>query len=401
MNIWKKKICAIVLLTVLSVLLAFAVDGIIYLCSDHKESFAVFTDGHEAFGISGCEIADNRISITGSDPQFVVPAFEKTVSTIRIQLKKPAAQDAAVQVYYAFPGGGFSEANSISSTIPRGKTNTEISVPEGIYALFRFDFEQEVVLDGIYSEHETVQMHRYRLNLLRILSFSLLSFFWLTSMLVIIKKGKKEKGRSEKRSRCFGEVLFGNLFLSLTILFFQPLETARVARDQLAENTWAIQLLAAAGFSIILSCLMLLLPVRGRMVAASASVGTGVAFLAQCLLLNDGRPLAMNENWPMEVLNIFVWFGTVIMAMTMVASLSEEQRRLAGKLLCVTAAVLITVQAFSLTIWGTEYSAYDEENHDAMTERVTESERQADMADLMIVSMSRGLPFFLKDPFLK
>ena len=56
----KHGIILLVVLLVISVLLAFAADWIMYLCAEHADTeivgYAVFTDGSEAYSMRGCVV---------------------------------------------------------------------------------------------------------------------------------------------------------------------------------------------------------------------------------------------------------------------------------------------------------------------------------------------------------
>ncbi len=161
---------------------------------------------------------------------------------------------------------------------------------------------------------------------------------------------------SAKKSKAIGAIILCNLFLSLTVIFFQPLDYMLLNLGEFLvsfENVWWVQLLIAIGATVVLSAVMLLLPVKAGRIAASVSLGFGLAFLAQTLLFNDGKVLRMNTNWPIEVLNIFVWFGIVAITVSMGAYYSGEQGRRAEIVMFTIACLLIVAQAYNFTILST------------------------------------------------
>lgn len=123
-------------------------------------------------------------------------------------------------------------------------------------------------------------------------------------------------------------VILCNLFLAMTVFVLQPLESLLINShfSRIAfKDVWWIQLLLGAGTTLVLSALIHILPERGRRIAAFVSLGLGIAFLVQSLLLNDGRILPMNINWPIELLNVHAWFGIVIIIVVLGISYSNRQ----------------------------------------------------------------------------
>ena len=55
---------------------AFAGDYLLFVTGDRivtrGEESAVFTDGREAYGLSGCMIENGAVTVTGEDPHFNV-----------------------------------------------------------------------------------------------------------------------------------------------------------------------------------------------------------------------------------------------------------------------------------------------------------------------------------------
>ena len=392
-----------------AVILAFAADWIMFLCSDptrtEMEGSAIFTDGREAFRIGGCGIMDNQVIITGEDPQFVVSAYEEEVSSIHILFREPVAQDTDLQVYYAFPGGDFSEPDSVRLTIWSGSVDREIAVPWTNYSYFRFDFEQDVTLEGIYAEREKEITLAYQPHGVRIACFAA-AVFALGCMLILSVRAWKEtekETRTRRRDRkagrkATGMILLCSLFLASTIVFFQPvIALLEDGRETAAGNTWWIQLLCAAGIGLALAGLARLLPARGGKIAAGAFLAVGAAFLAQCMLLNGGKPLGMNDSWPVMLLNVFVWPGIAVIVIALVLDGlrdGEKRTEIAAR---AAAWILILIQAVNLTVaWTAEdpdvtiHTAHPPVSEPADAEG-------AGFGDLMGVSLERGVPYLIKD----
>lgn len=163
-----------------------------------------------------------------------------------------------------------------------------------------------------------------------------------------------------KKRKPAGTILICNLFLAVTIAFFQPLEYMLMNMKEFLipfGNVWWVQLLLAIGITLVLSLGMLVLPQKAGRIAASFSLGLGIAFLAQALLFNNDRPLAMNTNWPIEVLNIFVWFGIVAITVSMSVYFSGQQDRRVEIVMIAIAWCLIVFQAVNFTIIATSVDA--------------------------------------------
>ena len=86
MSLSIKRIILFVSALSVSLFCAFFADQVIHRIDagneKNKNRTAVFTDGSEAFGISGCEIENKKVIITGPDPQFVLPGPDQEISRI-------------------------------------------------------------------------------------------------------------------------------------------------------------------------------------------------------------------------------------------------------------------------------------------------------------------------------
>ena len=434
----KGRILWIAAAVLLSLVLAFVADYLLYTGSDHVktvgEESPVFTDGQETFAISDCVIANNEIIVMGVDPQFCVMAPENEVSEVHVLFGEPLRQNTPFQVYYALPGENFSEESSVRMTFAEGSEEEFIAIPAARYSRFRFDIDADVVVREILSGDVARIDLAYSPYAVRIIFFTLEVLLVLGAVYFCFPKKNKDNGsaaraesvlaqgarvqgprrrradsKGPRRRRAEPErkgiaafawkkplaaVVLCNLFLSMTVVFFQPLTYGLVNLVGFPfDGLWWGQLLIALGIALVLSVLMLLLPARGGRIAAAVSLGAGIAFLAQALLLNDGRPLQMNTNWPMEMLNIFVWFGIVILAAAMTAYYAGSEGKKAEKAMCLIACVLLAVQAMSFTVLSTSKDeGYRRPEYNP--QEIISGE--TGFAELMNLSLVRGLPFFLK-----
>lgn len=410
-----KRALLLVLVLGVAVACAFLADPVMYSRSGHSEfeGTAVFMDGHEAFGVHDCEVMDGIVAVTGGDPQFAVRASGNEVSAVRIRFVEPVSRDIHLQVFYSFAGEAFSGENSIYRTIPSGSVEDVIGIPRASYTLLRFDFEQSVWLDSISDGNETMENYPYVPSAIRLILLSLAVFAPLCALVVSLTGGKAVSERLKaaapgKARRPIWTIVLCNLFLSLTVVFFQPLEYMLVHLGDFAvlfEKIWWIQLLVSAGIALVLSLVMAVLPPVGGRIAASVSLGIGTAFLAQSLLLNDGRLLALNESWPMEVLDTFVWLGIIAMVVAMAAYYAKTQGKRTELGLKTMAWVLLAAQLFNfmiLTSLNDMPSAEKEMNRESGYTEYLEG-RRVDFPGLeknmLNISMFRGLPFSMKKAF--
>lgn len=404
----KRIISLLCLALVISAVCAFAADLMAFRNSDLPETIienesAVFTDGHEAFGEYGCEIIEKKVHITGPDPQFVVNAVSDPVSVIRILFSEPVTQDIYLQIFYAPVGGGFSEGDSIRTVIPSGSEEAVLSIQENAYAMLRFDFEQDVSLYAIYSgKGIRREDYGYRPNALRLVLLFVEVFIPLCALIFFVSRKSKQKedqANATGRKKPLLTILFCNLFFSLTIVFFQPMAhvLANLGKyEYLFEHIRWIQLLLTAGAALVITGLMLFLPSRAGRIAASLSLSAGCAFLAQSLLLNAGKPLAMDTSWPMEMLNLFIWFGMILITVVMVIFYSETHSKKTETVMCIVACLLIVLQCMSYTVQRmiTTEEAYRAEKN---TRQAEKQDGLSDMEKGVIrISLFRGMPFFLK-----
>ena len=309
-----------------------------------------------------------------------------------------------------------------------------MEIPYDVYNQYRLDFEQNVRVHGIYAGNETVTEYEYAPNAVRVIFFALEAMALVALVIFCCRRRKKktedfgsgkhlargaaaEEPQGSDRRKPWMMILVCNFFLCMTVALFQPLTELLVNLPEFPfESVWLGQLLLALGGTAVLSGLMILLPARGGRIAAAVSFGGGIAYLVQNFLLNAEKPLRMDTNWPMEMLNIFTWFGIVIIAAAMAAYYTGEQGqetekekktgKILGKIVCVTACLLVILQAMNFTVLGTAESR-DETYMDRYSYLIAEQEqekdpdapeKQAGAGDVMSVSMYKGMPFFLKGP---
>lgn len=402
-SIWRKPrfLLFLIIAVVVSVFFAFMIDQAAFRTGDNTETFiedesAIYT-GYEAIDFFGCEITDGKVVITGADPQFVVPSNGSTVSAVQILFREPVGRDIHFQLFYSLPGVYFSEEYSTTTTIAAGSPEKTIVIPENIYSNFRFDFEESVILDTILCGKGTQIIYSYRPHAVRVILLFLEIFIPLCLLAASLLSGRGTIEADRKaliRRKPFWTIILCNLFLFMTIGLFQPITEITIRwwnYPYMFSNIWWVQLLLMIALSLLISFLMLIFLSGIGRICASLSLGTGISYLAQALLWNDRKPLQMNTSWPMEMLNIFVWFGVIIITTAMVIMYSEKQRKTTERIMCGLAILLIAVQSMSFTVLGT---IKGEEQQKAMV--ISRKEQYHLEKDVIDSSLSRGMPFFLK-----
>ena len=373
----------------------------IYRSEYHFKS-QIFTDGSEAYGLHNCDLDNNILTVTGSDPHFKVSTDDQTFSRVRIVFREPVPQDTSFKLYYAPVDDGISEKNSVERDIKAGTKQELIYFPRAAYETLRFDFDEDVSLEGIYIGEREWLLLPYRVNPIRMIMIFCMVFIPLCWL--ILRKRKEHESPEDLR-RTHGSILLillCNLFLSLTVVFFQPLEcilvNSRIFQVRFG-SLWWVQLFIGIGIALILSLIMYILPKKAGRIAAVISLGLGIAFLVQILLFNEDRILPMNTNWPMEMLNIHTWIGIVILvaAMGIYAYAYQEREKKTETILCIIAYVLIAVQIFNFTILATvaDQDIPAEAGQSRQVHVLPEAEKK-----ILSLSMERGMPFLLKDHFI-
>lgn len=369
---------------------------------------AVFTDGHEVTGAYGCQIVGGRVMIIGGDPQFYLPAGEDEVSGVHMLFSEPVAQETPMQLFYVVPGGSISEDASIRTVISAGVTEWLVPVPLAQYDYFRFDIEAGVALEGIFGVYETQTEVPYSADPTRTVLFGVCAFFVLGLFGVLWLAGGRRNGLREASAsrKAWGTILLCNLFLALTVVFFQPFSAMlESVSGYPPEGVWGMQLLWAALIGLGLSGLMLLLPAGAGIVAAGVSLSLGAAFLAQCLLFNPGRVLRMDTNWPTEVENAYLWAAIIIITVATLIYYRRGNSRMMQTVMCVVAWVLIVVQLGWVTVmWSLgPGKGFQTVTRDYLPEsrRVSVYAGADSFGEWMELSLQRGAPILLKDSFRK
>lgn len=282
-------------------------------------------------------------------------------------------------------------------------------MPVGSYTFLRFDIEQDVNIRKIYVGNEEHIVLEDKPNAVCIGTVFCILFIPLCALILIITR-KKEGQRKESFiiRKPFLVIIFCNLFLSTTILFFQPLNYLLANTRTTAFpvwNIWWIQLLVSIGVTLILSAIMLLLPKKAGWITATISLGLGISFLIQSLLFNIGWPFDMSTKWEMKVGSILIWLWIVLFIVTTIYYFFEKQEKRTERIIAALACLLIMIQAVNFTMLATSYDGLARRPDYPGEERYQQYIRP-DARDLIWleenvinVSMFRGMPYLIKDSF--
>jgi len=165
-----------------------------------ETSLATITDKEfETFIFANCHTEKNEDGDTvyipdNSDPMVTLPAINKEINCIEINLKSPVKRDTSVEVYYAKKGEFFSEAAVQTTAFLRGEDLASVYIPKGVYAQIRLDINGEFTIKSVeyglghpaVSEDFSGISYYYKINWMAILA--------LACLLVSLKAIEKSYG---------------------------------------------------------------------------------------------------------------------------------------------------------------------------------------------------------------
>lgn len=152
------------------------------------------------------------------------------------------------------------------------------------------------------------------------------------------------KGNGE-RKRFAVTALIINLFTSLTIVFFSPMEVVLINQHEFYFsflNAALFQLLAALAAAGIATAVMAFLPRKIGSVLAGLSLGCGLAAYIQAMFLNGGMVALNGENMDVsggaKALNLAIWAVIIIGAVVL---LLINRKPVNTAVRCVAAALIV------------------------------------------------------------
>ena len=147
-------------------------------------------------------------------------------------------------------------------------------------------------------------------------------------------------------------ILLCNLFLSLTVVFFLPMEVVLGNQKEFFfsfGSIWWLQVLIAIAIALILSLLMFFLPPKAGTVAAAVSLGIGIAFWAQSMFLNSemgtltGEAIEISETG--TIINTAIWVLLIAGTITVISIFIKKRHKQTRLAMCLVAGALTLMQA--------------------------------------------------------
>ena len=166
-------------------------------------------------------------------------------------------------------------------------------------------------------------------------------------------------------------ILLCNLFLTMTVAFFSPLEVflSNITDFQFPfRNIWWVQLIVAVGGALALTLVMGVLPARAGQIAASVTLGLGVAAYVQAMFLNGSMVSLTGDRMEISsgqvIWNLVIWGAIILIAIAAVVWFGRRKFRGTGMAMAWLAAALVLVQAvaFVSLVATTDLSGGDKEN---------------------------------------
>lgn len=169
-----------------------------------------------------------------------------------------------------------------------------------------------------------------------------------------------------KEKRQILTILLCNLFLTLTVVFFSPMEVMIINLKEFYfsfANVWWIQLLLALGGALVLSLIMMILPPRAGQIAAGVSLALGLCAYVQAMFLNGKMVVLSGEEMSLsqgdKTWNLVIWGIILAAVITAVVLCGRRQRKGTGLAMKFVAGALTVMQtvAFVSTALTTDLSA--------------------------------------------
>ena len=143
----------------------------------------------------------------------------------------------------------------------------------------------------------------------------------------------KTEAVKTKPRRSFWTLLLCNLFLTLTVTFFSPMEVILANLQEFFfpfRNVWWFVLLIALGEALVLTLVMFILPATAGRIAAGISLGLGLAAYVQAMFLNGSMVSLTGERMKLTdsqvVVNLVIW-GLIIVGVLLAVILGGLRHR--------------------------------------------------------------------------
>ena len=159
------------------------------------------------------------------------------------------------------------------------------------------------------------------------------------------------------KRRHFITILCCNLLLTLTVLFFSPLEVVAINAGEFffpLTNVWLFQLLVSVAGALLLTLFMLLFPARAGLTAAAVALGIGIAAYVQILFLNGLVPSltgsAIKISSSDRIWNLVIWLAIILLVALSVFLFSRKARKTTELAMRAVAAALVIMQLTGVSL---------------------------------------------------
>lgn len=159
MNFWSKKGVKSAVIAILALIFAIAIEVSFFVSAKTYDisgnSTSLYNNNQCEIGSHGYEISGNTYTAISPDPQIVFMNVKTEVNAMLVKLDNRVFTSVDYQVFYA-DDGDFTEANSISGTIPFGSNSFSLTLPQGDYDTLRLDINGNFTLNDIIVTDGTV-----------------------------------------------------------------------------------------------------------------------------------------------------------------------------------------------------------------------------------------------------
>lgn len=139
---------------------------------------------------SGYNVDGDSFEMSNEDPQICFAFEPQKAASLVVELKKPLAEDASVQLYYSHAGEGFTAKDQVEIVALKGDKKIVLPLKSNSYQMLRLDFDSSFTLKDV-AISETRAKVNYQINK-RIIAQLLLGFF-VSAVIVLITYAVYEK----------------------------------------------------------------------------------------------------------------------------------------------------------------------------------------------------------------
>ncbi len=178
----------------------------------------------------------------------------------------------------------------------------------------------------------------------------------------------KTGSRLNRLFTCFA----ASLFLSLTVLFFAPMEVILInIRDFHFSftNVWFFQLAVSLAAAVLMTLAFSFLPGKPSLLFSALMTAGGLAAWIQVLFLNGNMSILTGDEaavpGTVKIMNAAIWLAVIAVLVLAVLRLSGKKPKAAHIILRAAAGALTAMQAVALVtlVLSTDFSAHQEGYH--------------------------------------